>query len=457
MTENIVQCTNLQITRLRPKYHRPRDAKNTTKSEILAFIGLLLLAGTKKQNHTHFLELWTTDGTGSEIFRACMSYNRFLFLLVALRFDDKITRHDRKITDKLAAIRFTLDSFVDNCKNNYCLGEYVTIDEMLIPFRGRCSFVQYIPNKPAKYGLKAFVLCDSKTFYVSNLEVYCGQQPEGQYKNSNTPTDITHRLLQPWKGKNRNLTCDNWYTNYPLAKALLKDKVTIVGTLKKNKKELPPEFLPNKKRSPGSSIFGFQKDVTIVSYAPKKNKAVILLSTMHSDAAIHPVTNKPDIIMDYNSYKGGVDTVDKMCATYSVLRRTRRWPLVLFLQLVNIAGINSQILYNSLHIEDGHKYRRVFLKVLAMSLMKPHLSERATLQTLPSDIQRFLGKYKQPQEEHEEMPPAKIRGMCFCCGRQKNRVTTISCHTCQKPVCKEHAISTIACPECNNIGNDDSE
>lgn len=142
--------------------------------------------------------------------------------------------------------------------------------------------------------------------------MYCGQQPEGQYQRSNTPTDITLRLLQPWKGKNRNLTCDNWYTNYPLAKKLLDDKFTIVGTLKKNKKELPSEFLPNKKRTPGSSIFGFQKDVTIVSYAPKKNKAVILLSTMHTDAAIHPETNKPDIIMDYNCYKGGVDTVDKL-------------------------------------------------------------------------------------------------------------------------------------------------
>ncbi|GFR07184.1 DDE_Tnp_1_7 domain-containing protein [Trichonephila clavata] len=176
---------------------------------MLAFTGILILAGVKKQNHTNFLELWTTDGTGSEIFRSCMNCNRFLFLLSAIRFDDKNTRKERQLTDKLAAIRFTLDRFVENCKNNYSLGEYATIDEMLIPFRGRCSFIQYIPNKPAKYGLKVFVLCDSKTFYVRNLEVYCGQQPEGPYRKSNTPDNITHRLMQPWKGKNRNLTCDN--------------------------------------------------------------------------------------------------------------------------------------------------------------------------------------------------------------------------------------------------------
>lgn len=364
--EHIIHCTNLEIKKLRLNYDRPRDAKDTTKTEFLAFLGLLLLAGVKKENHTHFLELWANDGTGNEIFKACMSCNRFLFLLSAVRFDDKNTRAHRKLTDKLAAVRFLVDRFVENCKNNYCMGEHLTIDEMLIPFRGRCSFIQYIPSKPAKYGIKVFILCDSKTFYVSNLEIYCGQQPEGQYRRSNTPADITHRLLEPWKGKNRNLTCDNWYTSYPLAKELLKDKVTLVGTLKKNKRELPIDFLPNKTRPERSSTFGFQKDLTVVSYVPKKNRSVILLSTMHDDGSIDAETGKPNIILDYNAFKGGVDTVDKMCSAFSVSRRTRRWPLAIFFQLMNIAGINSQKLYNATHIDNPQKFRRIFLKELSI-------------------------------------------------------------------------------------------
>ncbi|GFR05835.1 DDE_Tnp_1_7 domain-containing protein [Trichonephila clavata] len=152
----------MEIEKLRVNYDRPRDAKKTTTNEVLAFTGILILAGVKKQNHTNFLELWTT---GSEIFRSCMNCNRFLGWS-AIRFDDKNTRKERQLTDKLAAIRFTLDRFVENCKNNYSLGEYGTIEEMLIPFRGRCSFIQNIPNKSAKYGLKVFVLFDSKTFYA---------------------------------------------------------------------------------------------------------------------------------------------------------------------------------------------------------------------------------------------------------------------------------------------------
>lgn len=140
----------------------------------------------------------------------------------------------------------------------------------LIAFRGRCSFIQYIPSKPAKYGLKVFVLCDAKIFYVNNLEVYCGKQPEGKYNLPNTPTEIVLRLLENVKGSNRNLTCDNWYSSYPLAKELLHHKVTMTETLKKNKRELQIQFMPNKERRVGSSLFGFQKDATIVSYVPKK-------------------------------------------------------------------------------------------------------------------------------------------------------------------------------------------
>lgn len=158
----------------------------------------------------------------------------------------------------------------------------------------------YIPNKPAKYGLKVFALCDSKMFYTANLEIYCEKQSAGPYFVSNSPTDIVHRLVQPCKRHNRNLTTDNWYTSFALAKQLLNDKITMVGTLRKNKRELPFELLPSNTRPQKSSIFAYQDDVTLVSYCPKQNKAVLVLSTMHSDGTVDEDTQKPDIILFYN-------------------------------------------------------------------------------------------------------------------------------------------------------------
>ena len=174
------------------------------------------------------------------------------------------------------------------------------------------------------------------------MEVYCGKQPTGSHEASNSPGDIVERLISHLKGTYRNLTTDNWYTSYTLAMSLLQDKMTLVGTLKKNKREIPAEFLPNKQKPISSSMFGFQKHATLVSFTPKKNKSVVLLSTMHRDAAVDAETKIPQIIPFYNSTKGGVDIVDHLCGSYSVSRRTRRWPLCVFFHLGNIAGVNGQ-------------------------------------------------------------------------------------------------------------------
>lgn len=75
--------------------------------------------------------------------------------------------------------------------------------------------------------------------------------------------------------------CDNWYTSVPLVDELLK-KLTLFGTIIKNKKQLPKEFIQQK--TPSKLVFGFHNKVfmTLYSYCKKKNKNVILLSTMHT-------------------------------------------------------------------------------------------------------------------------------------------------------------------------------
>lgn len=456
MIDEIVLNTNNFIRSQQPNYSRERDAKLITNNELLALFGLLFLSGVKKANHTNFQELWMADGTGLDIFAACMSYNRFLFILSKIRFDDKETRVERQKSDKLAAVRKIFTEFVYNCKRNYCHSEFLTIDEMLVPFRGRCSFIQYIPSKPAKYGLKLFALCDAKMYYTSNIEIYCGQQPDGPYKVSNSPHDIVIRLLEHVERKNRNVTCDNWYTSCPLAMELLQKNITLVGTLRKNKADIPIEFQPSKTRAINSAVFGFQKNLTIVSFAPKKNKAVILISTKHDTPFINPNTQKPEIIHFYNETKGGVDTVDQLCGNYSVSRRTNRWPLCIIFHLLNIAGVNAQILYNGTHPDNPAKNRRTFLKSMAMLLMEKHLAERSKLKTLPTRIKLLLTKYSQTEENVPPTePPQKIRSRCVLCGRAKNRVTTMRCTSCQNFVCKEHTTAVIKCQTCLNLGQEE--
>ncbi|GBP75200.1 hypothetical protein EVAR_88806_1 [Eumeta japonica] len=64
---------------------------------------------------------------------------------------------------------------------------------------------------------------------------------------------------------------------------------------------------------------------------------------MHDDAQINEDTGKPEIIMDYNRTKGGVDSVDKMCETYNVARGTNRWPMwFLVVWIASYRGYSTQ-------------------------------------------------------------------------------------------------------------------
>jgi len=140
MVDEIVKYTNMYINDKITTYNsRDRDCKDISRSELLAYFGLLYLIGIKKGHHKNVLELWANDGTGIEITRVVMSYKRFLFITRCLRFDDRSTRADRRKFDKLSAIRSFLDSFVNNSRASYNMSEFTTIDEMLHPFHGRCQ------------------------------------------------------------------------------------------------------------------------------------------------------------------------------------------------------------------------------------------------------------------------------------------------------------------------------
>lgn len=93
-------------------------------------------------------------------------------------------------------------------------------------------------------------------------------------------------------------------------------------------------------------MLAFHEVGTLVSFIPKRNKNVLILSNLHRNDKIDENTQKPDIIMDYNATKGGVDALATLCATYNCARNTERWPMVIFYSLVNVAGINSYVIYN---------------------------------------------------------------------------------------------------------------
>ena len=467
MIDEIVNYTNIYIAKklaerieLSETPIRERDYKPTSMSEIKAGFGALFLIAVKRGNRADFSEYFTKDGTGLIILRGNFSERRFRLLLRSLRFDNVRTREERVKIDRLAPIREFLSKFVGNCQAAYNVGKSLTIDGMLVAFHGRCKFIQYMAQKPAKYGLKIYALCDSQTFYTYNMQVYCGTQPPGPYVTSNKPYDIVKNLIKPLKLTNRNVTTDNYFSSYSLAQYLLSVGLTFLGTLRKNKAEIPPEFVSeNKILVAGNHLFGCNDDSTLISFATKKKKVVLVLSTLHDDNQVDNETGKPIQIMDYNATKGGVYTVDLMCSRISTSRRTNRWPMTIFFRTLDIAGINSMRIYQMNN--PGETFpRRDYLKDLAMQLMDENLRERAKIPNLPKDLSILLKKYMDEENENRcntEAVPNKRR-FCFICGSRKNNITKLSCHTCGKSVCQKH--SQHRCDNCvmtNKTSDEDKD
>jgi hypothetical protein len=59
-------------------------------------------------------------------------------------------------------------------------------------------------------------------------------------------------------------------------------KLTLVGTMKKNKAFIPPSFLVKADEGTVQYAFDDANNFTLLSVASKKNNRVVFLSTMHS-------------------------------------------------------------------------------------------------------------------------------------------------------------------------------
>lgn len=272
MVDIIMRHTNKKATSVYEKYNQKNPTKkqlvwkDVTPRELYAFLGILIMSGANNSNTDHTTDMW--KATAHPLYRATMGINRFWNILRFIRFDDANTRDVRIKEDKAAPIRDLWTMLNSNLSKLYKPTECLTIDEQLFPYRGRTRFTQYIPSKPAKYGMKVWWVCDSENSYPLLGQLYTGKTAAG--RETNQGERVVKELVASYRGSGRNITMDNFFTSLPLAEHLLSWNLTIVGTLRKNKKYIPNVMKAEKNREEYSTIYGFRDQVTICSYVPKK-------------------------------------------------------------------------------------------------------------------------------------------------------------------------------------------
>lgn len=75
----------------------------------------------------------------------------------------------------------------------------------------------------------------------------------------------------------------------------------------------------------------------------RKNQAVILLSSEHNNDKVNgeDKTFKPKIILHYNETKGAVATTDQLAQKYTTQRKTARWPMAIWYQMIAVSAIDA--------------------------------------------------------------------------------------------------------------------
>jgi len=161
-------------------------------------------------------------------------------------------------------------------------------------------------------------------------------------------------------------------------------------------------------------------------------KTVVVLSTLHKGAACQTDgKKKPEAVLYYNENKCGVDMLDSMCRQMSTKAGCRRWPLAVFWNILDIAGINAWILFRK--TTNSQTSRRQFLRQLSAELTETSTSSGnvpAPASTSSSSTTTLLGKRVNCQ----------VKAVC-----KRNRTTTL-CDSCKRPVCGQCMVNI--CKQC---------
>ena len=178
-------------------------------------------------------------------------------------------------------------------------------------------------------------------------------------------------LCKHIKGKGYNITCDNFFTSLPIAEKLVRDKLSIVGTMQKNRPELCKKMTESENKARYSSNFYWHDPTNclFVKYQAKEKKSVCLLSSRHdlADVDTSNENKKPEMILFYSANKLGVACFDQMARLYTTRSVSRRWPVAIWGNILDITAINSYVLYKK--IASNRITRRQFILMLVENLL----------------------------------------------------------------------------------------
>lgn len=373
LIQNIVDQTNLYADQCiqamdgTSQHARIHAWKPVTVSEMKVFLGLFFLTGII---HKPELDMyWSTDEMlATPYFSKVMSRNRFEIIWRFLHFNDNTARPAND-TDRLYKVRPVLDHLVTKFREMYQPNTNICIDEGMLLWRGRLAFRVYNPQKPIKYGIKSYILCDSETGYCFNMKPYCGE--------SSPLKDTVVSLLDRLAGHGYRLFMDNFYNSVPLCKHLLDLKTHVCGTIRKNRGE-PPVIrdLRNADLRIGETVMRHIENVMVLAWRDKQT--VKMVTTCHENNMEEVevwqrghqekiAKQKPACIVEYNNAMNGVDKLDQNIGYYPFVRKSHKWTKKFVTYLFQISLFNAFVIYKAKNQQGNCKTLLSFIQSVIKS------------------------------------------------------------------------------------------
>ena len=418
----IVESTNREILK-----NRTNDSPtfvDTCKDEINCLLGLMLFRGMNHDIKNRTDELWYGKEVSRALYRASMTRNRFQFLLQCFAFHSNASLRRNIITDPYAKVRGLLDKFEENARKYYKHTELVCLDETLRNFFAHeCDLRVFMPDKPGKMGIFFYTLGDGIDRYFSRIIPKTKPAVSMSQKDSKQETyELAMKITSDIHHTGRHLTADRGFSSRKLALDLYERDVTYAGTIKKNISGLPAAAKDFKNRDLLSTEFFWLQNTSLmlVSYYPKKNKPVLLVTTAHDQPTLDGnAKKKPEAILFYNEQRCGVDIVNRMVREYKTQPKCDDYRIPIFTFLLDIGVINSlTILKYNLGKSPS---RRHFMRQLIHQLTAPWLKHNFGLKHHKADTVNALKACLSEADPNfdtstvQQVKPPGVPARCFLC------------------------------------------
>ena len=309
-----------------------------TRAKLLAFVGTIILLGFCKYSGA-IEDFWSTKTENVSVaapqMTVAFTQTGWAQCWRFLHFADNAADHGE---DKIYKIRKLLNLFGEACADNYRPGQMLTIDEMMVPFRGRSRIKQYMPLKPIKRGFKIFAITCSTTAYLLGFEVYTGGGADSTTEVQGGAADdaaaaaavdddvdqstfeVVMRLLAPFRARGHIVYLDRFFTSLALFMHMLKEGIYAIGTATAIRLRSAGIVVADTvaKGCPRGTTFSKNLDDIITCVRWKDTKLVYFLSTARTalradtlrrpkKGAVRELVISTIIEQLYNMFMGGVD------------------------------------------------------------------------------------------------------------------------------------------------------